>query len=292
MVLSPDVLLYVHNNPASQVATVVEPIAAGLRRNWDGEVLVAHQSQVQVWLGERPGVVVAGRSVIPATAYVRTFYSPYGEVLGRALHALGCRVVNTPNAGALARSKFTTAAHLAVAGVPVPPQLLVPAAAGSHLTQLDRLGWPLVLKRDNGMNGTQVHLAETAADVAVETTAGHYNAAWLAQEYLPEANGDVRLLVAGGRFVAAMRRTPAEGNFRANIAQGGRAEALEPTPLEVDIAERSARALGLTVGGVDLLRTESGPTVTEVNANPGLSSLAALWGEGIYDAVATAVAGA
>ena len=106
----------------------------------------------------------------------------------------------------------------------------------------------------------------------------------LVQEFIREARGsDIRVLVVGQKVVAAMRRTASPGEFRSNLHRGGTAERVKLTPEERSTAVRAAKAMGLNVAGVDLLRSNHGPVVMEVNSSPGL--------EGIEKATAIDVAG-
>jgi ribosomal protein S6--L-glutamate ligase len=96
----------------------------------------------------------------------------------------------------------------------------------------------------------------------------------LVQEFIKEAGGtDIRALVIGGRVVAAMKRTGAKGEFRSNIHRGGSAETIKITAEERSTAVRASKALGLNVCGVDMLRSNHGPVVMEVNSSPGLEGL-------------------
>ena len=107
----------------------------------------------------------------------------------------------------------------------------------------------------------------------------------IVQEFIKEAKGaDIRVIVIGGRVVAAMRRVGAPGEFRANVHQGGTTEKVTLTQRERRLAVKAAKALGLPIAGVDILRSERGPLVIEVNASPGL--------EGIEQASEVDVAGA
>ncbi len=117
-----------------------------------------------------------------------------------------------------------------------------------------------------------------------ETLRGHY-ASFVVQEFVAEAGGaDLRCFVVGDRVVAAMRRQAAEGEFRSNLHRGGEASPAEASAEEQAVAVRSARALGLGVAGVDLIRSQRGPLVLEVNSTPGL--------EGVEGACRADVAGA
>ncbi|MBP7466344.1 MAG: RimK family alpha-L-glutamate ligase, partial [Pseudoxanthomonas sp.] len=145
---------------------------------------------------------------------------------------------------------------------------------------------PHVVKLSEGTQGAGVMLTEklSASRAVVETLRGLY-ANFLVQEFVAEAQGaDLRCLVVGDRVVAAMRRQAAEGEFRSNLHRGGEGSAAQASAEEQAVAVRSARALGLGVAGVDLIRSARGPLVLEVNSTPGL--------EGVESACAVDVAGA
>ncbi len=96
----------------------------------------------------------------------------------------------------------------------------------------------------------------------------------LVQEFIKEAGGtDIRAIVIGGRVVAAMKRSGAEGEFRSNLHRGGSAAIVKLTPEERSTAVRAAKSMGLNVCGVDMLRSNHGPVVMEVNSSPGLEGV-------------------
>ncbi|NER26725.1 MAG: RimK family alpha-L-glutamate ligase, partial [Symploca sp. SIO1C4] len=145
-------------------------------------------------------------------------------------------------------------------------------------------GAPLVIKLLEGTQGIGVVLAEThqAAKSVIEAFRG-LNANILVQEFIKEAGGmDLRCFVIGEKVVASMKRQGAPGEFRSNLHRGGTAEKIKLTPEERSTAIRAAKAMGLRVAGVDLLRSNHGPVVMEVNSSPGL--------EGIEKATETNVA--
>jgi len=146
-------------------------------------------------------------------------------------------------------------------------------------------GAPLVIKLLEGTQGIGVVLAETdkAAESVIEAFRG-LDANILVQEFIREAAGsDVRCFVVGDRVVASMLRVGKEGEFRSNIHRGGHGEKVKLSPEERSTAVRAAKAMGLKVAGVDLLRSNHGPLVLEVNSSPGL--------EGIEEATGVDVAG-
>ena len=146
-------------------------------------------------------------------------------------------------------------------------------------------GAPVIVKLLEGTQGKGVVLAETrkAAESVVEAFRG-LNANFLVQEFVKEAAGaDIRCFVIGDKVVAAMKRQAQEGEFRSNLHRGGTAQLIRITPEERATAVRASRIMGLNVSGVDILRSNHGPVVMEVNSSPGL--------EGIEKATGKDVAG-
>jgi len=136
-------------------------------------------------------------------------------------------------------------------------------------------GPPLVIKLLEGTQGIGVVLAETkkAASSVIEAFYGLGNNI-LIQEYIKESRGtDIRAFVVDGKVVGAMRRTAKEGEFRSNLHRGGTAEVMKLNKAERETAIRAARELGLTVCGVDMLPSDRGPLVLEVNSSPGLEGI-------------------
>ena len=146
-------------------------------------------------------------------------------------------------------------------------------------------GPPVVIKLLEGTQGIGVVLAETmsSAKSVIEAFRGA-NVNILVQEFIKEAGGtDIRALVIGGKVVAAIKRTGAPDEFRSNLHRGGSAEVIRITPEERSTAVRAAKRMGLNVCGVDMLRSNHGPVIMEVNSSPGF--------EGIEKATGKDVAG-
>jgi ribosomal protein S6--L-glutamate ligase len=136
-------------------------------------------------------------------------------------------------------------------------------------------GAPVVIKLLEGTQGIGVVLADTerSAKSVVEAFRGA-NVNILVQEFIKEAgSSDIRVFVVGGKVVASMMRTGAEGDFRSNLHRGGSAKTIRITPEERSTAIRAAKVMGLNVAGVDLLRANHGPVIMEVNSSPGLEGL-------------------
>jgi len=162
----------------------------------------------------------------------------------------------------------------------------LPVTGFAHATQdIDGLieivgGAPLVIKLLEGTQGIGVVLAETyqAAKSVIEAFR-NLDANILVQEYIKEAQGsDIRCFVVSGKVIAAMKRQGAKGEFRSNLHRGGQAEQIRLTPEERSTAVRAAKAMGLRVAGVDLLRSNHGPVVVEVNSSPGLEGIETVTG--------------
>jgi len=136
-------------------------------------------------------------------------------------------------------------------------------------------GAPVVVKLLEGTQGRGVVLAETvkAAESVIDAFK-ELGADFLVQEFIKEAGGsDVRCFVIGNKVVAAMERTSAPGEFRSNLHRGGSAEQTKLTALERRTAVKAAQTMGLSVAGVDILRSSRGPLVMEVNSSPGLRGI-------------------
>lgn len=136
-------------------------------------------------------------------------------------------------------------------------------------------GAPVVIKLLEGTQGVGVVLAEThSAATSVIQAFNGLNANILVQEFIKEAGGsDIRCFVVGGKVIAAMKRQGKEGEFRSNLHQGGSAKLIKITAAERATAVNAAKVMGLNVCGVDLLRSNHGPVVMEVNSSPGLEGI-------------------
>ena len=157
----------------------------------------------------------------------------------------------------------------------------MPVTVFAHRTSnaeeiLDMIGGaPVVIKLLEGTQGIGVVLGETpkAAESIIQAFGG-VNTNILVQEFIKEAGGeDIRCLVVGGKVVASMKRKGREGDFRSNVHRGGSVEAVKITPQERSAAITAAKVMGLNVCGVDLLRSNHGPVVMEVNSSPGLEGV-------------------
>ena len=221
-------------------------------------------------------------AVIPRIGASVTFY---GAAVLRQFEMMGAYPANESVAITRSRDKLRSMQILARAGIGLP--LTGFANSPDDTQDLIKLvgGAPLVVKLLEGTQGKGVVLAETqkAAESLIEAFRA-LGVNFLVQEFIKEAGGsDVRCFVIGEKVVASMQRTANEGEFRSNLHRGGSAVTVKLTPEERATAVRAARQMGLNVAGVDLLRSNHGPVVMEVNSSPGL--------EGIEKATGKDVAG-
>jgi len=181
------------------------------------------------------------------------------------------------------RDKLRSLQILARAGVGLP--LTGFAHSTENTKDLIHLvnGAPLVVKILEGTQGKGIVLAETqkAAETIIDAFR-QLKANFLVQEFIKEAGGaDIRAFVIGGKVVAAMMRQAATGEFRSNLHRGGTASLIKLTPEERSTAVRSAGKMGLNVAGVDILRSNHGPVVMEVNSSPGLEGIEKATGKNV-----------
>lgn len=211
-------------------------------------------------------------AVIPRIGASITFY---GTAVVRQFEMMGVYSVNESVAISRSRDKLRSLQLLARKGV----GLAVTGFAHSTKYTEDLInlvgGAPLVIKLLEGTQGIGVILAENdkAAASVIEAFRG-LKAHFLVQEFIKESGGsDIRCFVIGDKVVASMKRSGKEGEFRSNIHRGGSAESIKITPEERSTAVRAAKIMGLNVAGVDLLRSNHGPVVMEVNSSPGLKGI-------------------
>ncbi|MEO1623457.1 MAG: 30S ribosomal protein S6--L-glutamate ligase, partial [Cyanobacteria bacterium J06632_3] len=229
------------------------------------------------------GAVLEGiDAVIPRIGASHTFY---GTAVVRQFEMMDVLVANDSQGISRSRDKLWCLQLLSKQGIGLP------VTGFAHSTKdIEGLisivgGAPLVIKLLEGTQGIGVVLTEThqAATSVIEAFRG-LNANILVQEFIAEAKGaDLRCFVVGSKVIAAMKRQGAPGEFRSNLHRGGGASKIKLTPEERTTAVRAAKTMGLKIAGVDLLRSNHGPVVMEVNSSPGL--------EGIEEATQIDVAG-
>lgn len=211
-------------------------------------------------------------AVIPRIGASVTFY---GTAVLRQFEMMGVYCLNESVAISRSRDKLRSLQIMARKGIGMP------VTGFAHSTRMtDDLievtgGAPLVIKLLEGTQGKGVVLAETkkAASAVIDAFRG-LSAHFIVQQFVKEAAGvDIRCLVVGDKVVASMMRKSADGDFRSNLHQGGVASIVKITPAERRMAMAAAKAMGLNVAGVDLLRSNHGPKIMEVNSSPGLEGI-------------------
>ena len=236
----------------------------------------------------RPQIIYQGKAlegfdaIIPRIGASRTFY---GAAVVNQFETMGTFCANDSQSITRSRDKLRSMQLLARSGI------ALPVTGFAHSTKdIDGLletvgGAPVVVKLLEGTQGVGVVLAETKkAAESVIAAFRQLDANILVQEYIKEAGGsDIRCIVVGGRVIASIQRQGAPGDFRSNLHRGGSAAKVRLTPEERSVARRAAKTMGLDVSGVDLLRSNHGPVVMEVNSSPGL--------EGVETATGVDVAG-
>lgn len=223
-------------------------------------------------------------AIIPRIGASYTFY---GAAVVRQFEMRGVYPVNSSQAISRSRDKLRALQLLSRDGIGLPVTSF--ARSPKDIAGLIDVvgGAPLVVKLLEGTQGVGVVLAETnKAAESVIAAFRQLDANILVQEFIKEAHGeDVRAFVIGDKVVAAMLRRAQEGEFRSNLHRGGKAELTKLSPEERSTAIRSARALGLRVCGVDLLRSNHGPVVMEVNSSPGLEGIESATGKDVASAI-------
>jgi len=225
-------------------------------------------------------------AVIPRIGASITFY---GTAVLRQFEMMGVYSLNESVAIGRARDKLRSLQLLARQGIGLPVTGF--ADKPGDIPDLIEMvgGAPLVIKLLEGTQGIGVVLAETrtAAESVIDAFMG-LNAHILVQEYIREANGaDLRCFVVGDKVIAAMKRQAKAGEFRSNLHRGGTASKISLTPEERRTAIAAAKTMGLAVAGVDLLRSNHGPVVMEVNSSPGLEGIEKTTGKDIAGLIIT-----
>lgn len=219
---------------------------------------------------------------------VGTFGTWYSITVVRHFALMGVPSVNDADAITHSRDKFGCLQILSRRGIRVPDTVM-----SRYPKHLDRLlpqvgGTPVIMKLLRGTQGTGVIFAESATSVeSMLETIWSLGEDIMLQRYVRESrNRDIRVLVIDGKVRCAMRRVGREGEFRSNIHRGGRGEAVKLPAAYERTAVRAAQAVGLRLAGVDLLESDDGPMVIEVNSSPGFQGLEAATGENVASMIA------
>ncbi len=222
---------------------------------------------------------------------IRPSVTFYGCALARQFESMGVYTLNSSSAITQSRDKLFSLQLLLKNGVNIPTT----GFANSPMDTNDLIemvgGAPLIVKLLEGTQGRGVVLAETKK--AAESVINAFKALranLLVQQFIKEADGkDLRCFVIDGKVVASIQRTAAPGEFRANIHQGGSASVVKITPKERTLAIKAAKTLGLKVAGVDIIRSQNGPLLLEVNSSPGLEGIETATGKDIAGMIISSI---
>ena len=227
-------------------------------------------------------------AIIPRIKPAMTFY---GCALIRQFSNLGIFSLNDANSIRQSRDKLLSLQSLFTGGIDIPTTGF--ADSPQETEELITLvgGAPLIVKLLEGTQGKGVVLAETKK--AAESVIGAFKslkANFLVQEFIKEAQGkDLRLFVINNRVVSTIERSAAPGEFRANLHRGGSAKKVTPTAEEKQVAIKAAKLFGLSVAGVDIIRSQRGPLLLEVNSSPGLEGVESATGKDIASMMIQAI---
>ncbi|MCL2085955.1 RimK family alpha-L-glutamate ligase [Candidatus Saccharibacteria bacterium] len=224
----------------------------------------------------RPVVMYKGKSlgrfdaIIPRIANSMT---KYGTAILRQMEMQGLYTVSSSIAISRARDKIRAAQIMVRSGVPTPKTVFSRDTADID-GLIDEIGLPVIIKLAYGTHGNGVVLAESRKTAKSALQAFYITnedgTSVLVQEFIEESAGtDIRAFVVGSEVVASMKRQSLDDEFRSNLHKGGEGMPVELTPEEERVAISASRAMGLNVSGVDLMRSNRGPLVLEVNASPG-----------------------
>jgi len=266
-------------------------VLAEAARQRGHEVQVLDTLQFDIHVSRRsPQLLYQGRPVGPVDAVIPRIGASitfFGLAVVRQFEMMGVYCLNESQAIARSRDKLRALQLLSRHDIGLPPTVFTRQA--EHVPDcIEKLeGPPVVVKLLQGTQGIGVVLAEStmAASSVIEAFHG-LEQNILIQKFIREANGaDIRALVVGRKVVAAMRRQAVAGEFRSNIHRGGTAKKVQLAPEYRRTALAAARVLGLTVAGVDLIESDEGPMVMEVNSSPGLEGIQKTTGVDVADAI-------
>lgn len=204
---------------------------------------------------------------------ISTSLTKYGTSIVRQFESQGAFTTASSISVVRSRDKLRSIQLLARAGVGIPKTVFARETADVEDVIRQAGGVPLIIKVARGTHGNGVVLAETKKAAEAVMQAFYVEGVnFLVQEFVKESAGtDIRAVVVGGRVVASMKRQSLDDDFRSNLHQGGIGEKVKLTIEERKTAQKAAKAMGLSICGVDMMRSDKGPLVLEVNASPGFN---------------------
>ncbi|ANH59497.1 Ribosomal protein S6 modification protein [Dokdonia donghaensis DSW-1] len=262
---------------------------AGLKRGHSVEVIDPLKCDLIIEK-KKPTVIYKNRTletadaVIPRIGASITFY---GTAVVRQFEMMNTFTTTTSQALVRSRDKLRSLQILSRSKLGLPKTVFTNYSRDVEEMIAHVGGAPLIIKLLEGTQGLGVVLAETknAAESVIEAFNG-LEARVIVQEYIKEAKGaDLRAFVVDGQIVGAMKRQGKEGEFRSNLHRGGTAEIITLSDEEENAAIKAAKAMGLGVAGVDMLQSERGPLILEVNSSPGLEGIEKATGKDIAKSI-------
>jgi ribosomal protein S6--L-glutamate ligase len=255
-----------------------QSLYAAARRNRH-HVRVIDHLRCQIIIGEEEPCIIYEGELLKGTDIliprIGASVTDYGAAVILQFENMGVYTSTSSEALLLARDKLKCLQYLSANGISVPKTCVAPhPEAVPEL--IDILGGPpVIVKMPESTHGAGVFLAESTHTAAsLVEVFSKLNQQVLLQEFIEETNGtDIRAFVVGKRVVACMQRQATEGEFRSNLHRGAEAIPVRLTPAEEQIVMHATQIMGLQVAGIDLLRSNKGPLLMEVNASPGLEGI-------------------
>ncbi len=234
---------------------------------------------------DKPSVSYRGEDLIDIDAIIPRILpgmTTYGTAIVRQFEMMGVYTPARSIAISRSRDKLRSIQLLSKTGIGIPKTVFSRETSDVD-DLLDRIGTPVIIKLASGTQGNGVVLAETRKVARSVVQAFYVNdTAFLIQEFIAESAGtDIRAFVVGSQVVASMQRQSLDDDFRSNIHQGGKGNVIKLTEEEKKVALKAAKAMGLAVCGVDLMRSDRGPLVLEVNSCPGLEGIESVTGRNV-----------
>jgi ribosomal protein S6--L-glutamate ligase len=234
------------------------------------DLIIEQDGPSIIYKGEK---LIGVDAIIPRIGASVTFY---GTAVVRQFELMGGFSAVNSQAIVRSRDKLRSLQILSKAGLGMPKTAFTNFSKGGEKQLVEHVGGaPLIIKLLEGTQGLGVVLAETkkAGQSVIEAFHG-LKARIIVQEFIKEAKGaDIRAFIVNGKVVGAMKRQGAEGEFRSNLHRGGKASVIKLSPVEKKAALGAAKALGLDIAGVDMLQSDRGPLILEVNSSPGLEGI-------------------
>jgi ribosomal protein S6--L-glutamate ligase len=264
-------------------------LQAGISEGHDVEILDTLRLAIDL-SGDEPNLLYGGHPIVGVDAVLPRIGASitwYGMAVVRQFEQMDVYTPVTANGIANSRDKLRAFQILSRHAIGMPATTFVRDRADVGLA-IERVGGaPVIIKLLEGTQGIGVILAPdtNVAKTVIETLQSTRQNV-LIQRYIAESKGrDVRALVVGDQVVAAMRRISKDDDFRSNVHRGGTTEVVELDEETKSLAIRAANIMGLRVAGVDLLESDDGPLVMEVNSSPGLEGIEGVTGLDIAGAI-------